>query len=190
MGGEVAALGRVEEGHPHEVAEAQHEAEAVGGDVHHGQHARLAPLAGQHVPALHAGREDDAVGDEAVVAVLLRDEGEVEEQPARQPRPHLAPGLDVDLTEKGESDARVEFASDVKVVGGASGVAASGELAHVRVWIVGLHAEATEVHVEGQGVCNQNVGAKQLHVVFREVSPDEEVGAVQVCSNGAGCQLY
>lgn len=126
--GEVAGLSGVEKGHPNDVAKRQHEAQAVGGDVHHGEQAGLHELALEDVVALHGGGEEDAVGKVAVGAVLLCAEGEVEDDPAGQTGAHLQPGFEVDLAEEREGDAGVQFAADVDVVDEAAGVAADGQL--------------------------------------------------------------
>lgn len=107
VGGGVAALGGVQERNPGEIAEGEHEAQSVGGNVHPGRDAGSVVLAAEHIVGLNGRREDNAVGDVAVVAVLLGDEGQIQQDPPSQTGTDFAPGLDVDFPKKWQSDAGV-----------------------------------------------------------------------------------
>lgn len=113
--GEVAGLKAVGEGQPDEVAEGEHEAEAVGGDVHLGGDGWFHVEGIGDVEGLEGGDDEDAVGDGGVSGVLLGDEGEVQDDPAGEARAHLVEGLDVDGLPK-EAELRVEFPPDEEVV--------------------------------------------------------------------------
>ena len=63
---QVAGLQRVREGHPGQVAEGQHEAEAVGGDVHGGQDGGLVPQRVRHVQPVEGAHERHGRADAPV----------------------------------------------------------------------------------------------------------------------------
>jgi hypothetical protein len=175
--GEIARLQTVDERHPSEVAEGEHEPEAIGGDVHGGQHGGFHVEGVEDVEGLEEGDENDRVGDVAVGLVLVRDECDVEEDPAEESRAQLAENFDVDLPEDGEGDARVELAADEPVVEHVAGVAAGGELAHL--FVAGLDAEAADVDEGREGEGDEHVGGDDLGVVVPDVGPDWEVGALR-----------
>lgn len=77
VGSKVAGLQAVGEGHPDEVAEGEHEAEAIAYDVDGCEHGGLHVVAVEDVEGLGEGNEDDGVGNLAEVAVLLHDECKV-----------------------------------------------------------------------------------------------------------------
>ena len=104
VGGKVAALGGVQERNPDEMAEGEHEAHAISGDVHHGQDAGSVVLAAEHIVGLNGHCEDNAVGDVAVAAVLLDDEGQIQQNPSGQTGTDFAPSLDVDFSEEWKGD--------------------------------------------------------------------------------------
>lgn len=68
--GEVAGLEVVDEGHPDEVSEGKHEAEAVHDDVHGGQKRGLHVKTVQDIEGLEDGDQDYRVGDVAIFPVL------------------------------------------------------------------------------------------------------------------------
>lgn len=113
----------------------------------------------------------------AVCLVLVRDECDVQEDPAEKPRAQLAEDFDVDFAEDGEGDAGVELAPDEPVVQHIAGVAAGGELALVGV--AGLDAEATYVDEGREGEGDEHVGGDDLGVVVPDVGPDWEVGSLR-----------
>ena len=114
--GEVAGLEGVDEGEPDEIAEGEHEAEAIGGDVDGGEHGGFHIEGVEDVKSLEGREEEDGVGDGVVGFVLVGDVGEVEEDPAEHAGAELAEDFDVEEAEEGEVDARVEFAADKPVV--------------------------------------------------------------------------
>ncbi|KFZ06227.1 hypothetical protein V501_07613 [Pseudogymnoascus sp. VKM F-4519 (FW-2642)] len=175
--GEVARLQTVDEGDPSEVAEGEHESEAVGGDVHGSEHGGFHVEGVEDVEGLEEGDEDDGVGDVAVGLVLVRDEGDVEDDPAEESWAQLAEDFDVDFAEDGEGDARVQFPTDEPVVEHVAGVAAGGELAHV--FVAGLDAETADVDEGREGEGDEYVGGDDLGVVVPDVGPDWEVGALR-----------
>lgn len=185
--GQVAGLRGVKEGQPGDIAKSKHEAQAVGSNVHHGQDTRLHVLAFEHVVSLHSCREQDAVGNKTIVAVLLGNVGAVEQDPARQAGAHLEEGLDIDLAEKGPRDARVELTADVEVVDHVASVATLGKLAQFGV--AGLDREALCVDPNGDGVSQEDVGCQQLQVVIGHELPNNKVGALEVRSESAGNEL-
>jgi hypothetical protein len=65
---------------------------------------------------LYGCREDDAIRDVAIVAILLGYKGEIKQDPPGQTRADFAPGLDVDFTEEWQCDAGVKFTADEEVV--------------------------------------------------------------------------
>lgn len=107
MGGEEAGLQGVHERYPDQVAKAQHETEAVGSDIHGCENCRLVPEPVEHVPELKGVDENHAIGDAAMYAMLLNEEGKVQERPQDQARAELAEGFEVEGV-----DARVERTAD------------------------------------------------------------------------------
>ena len=91
--GQVPALRRVQEGHPGDVSKGEHEPQPIRGNVHHPEQARLGILSLQDIVHLHRCDEQNAVGKGSVVAVLLRDKGQVEKSPSRQAGSHFKPRL-------------------------------------------------------------------------------------------------
>ena len=180
--GEVAGLLRVQERHPDKIAESKHEAEAVGGNVDGGQDGGLHDVGVEDVESLDDGDEDDAVGDEAVQAVLLGDEGAVDNDPAEQAGPELHELLDVNLSDQGEGDAWVELAANVPVVDDVARVAACRQLTELGV--ARLDAEAANVDKGAKGVGDQDIGRQDLDVVVGDESPDRELGALRIGPSG------
>lgn len=185
--GEVAALRRVNEGNPDNIAESKHEAETVGDDIHHAENTSLGILALEDVVALDSRDENHTVGNVAVVAVLLGDKGEIQQKPASQTGAHLQPSLDVNLSKDGEVDAGVELAANIKVINQVSGVAALGKL--TKLAVASLDREASSINVNGNSPGKDNVGGEELQVVFVHPSPDDEIGAVDVSADSASCDL-
>lgn len=133
------------------------------------------------------GDQDDGVGNSAKVAILLRDKGEIDDDPAEHTRAELAPRLDVDLTEDGEGDTRVQLATNEPVVEQVAGAAASGKLASVGVaWV--LDAERTNIAESGQKVGDEDVGGDDANKVVSDERPDREVGAMGDSASGESSQ--
>ncbi len=86
--GQVPALRRVQEGHPHDIPKRQHETQPVRLEVHHAHNPLLCILPLEYVVRLHRRDEYNTVGKEAVSAVLLGYKSRVQQDPSRQPRPH------------------------------------------------------------------------------------------------------
>lgn len=181
--GEISGLKGVDEGQPDEVAKGEHEAEAVGGDVNGRQHRRFHIEGVEDVEGLKGDDEEHAVADEAVESVLVREEGEVEEDPAEHAGPEFHEGFDVDGAREGEGDAGVEFAPDEPVVDEVAAVTAGGEFAVVAVRR--LDGEAGDVDVGCQGVGDDEVCGQDGDVVVPEEGPEREIGALEDRS-GAG----
>lgn len=156
MSGQVAGLSRVHEGHPDNVAEAEHESEAVGGDVHGCQNGRLHVDAIENVKGLNGGDEEDRIGHVAEGAVLLGDKGAIEDDPAEKTGAHLHELLDVDFANEGESNAGVQFATNVEIVDERASGAAGCQLAHLLV--AGLDLEAADVDEDGEREGEEDVG--------------------------------
>jgi hypothetical protein len=70
--GEISALQGVHERDPTQIAEAEHEAEAVGGDVHGGENRRLVDETVDRVPGLEYVDQDHAVGYATEARPLMR----------------------------------------------------------------------------------------------------------------------
>ena len=62
VGGEVAGLEGIDKGEPDEVAEGEHEAEAVGGDIDGGEHGGLHVEGVEDVDGLEEGEQEERVG--------------------------------------------------------------------------------------------------------------------------------
>ena len=181
--GEVAGLHAVGEGDPGKVAEGEHHAETVGDQVDGGQDGGLHVQCVEGVDGLGGGDQDDRVGDTAVVAVLLHDEGQVHDDPAEHAGAQLTPGLDVDLAEDGQHDTGVQLATDEPVVEDIAGVAACSKLAHLRVLGV-LDAEGANINVGGQDVGDEYVGGDNANVVVGDEGPDGPVGTIHDGASG------
>ena len=156
---EEARLQRVHEGHPGEVADGEHEAEAVRGDVHSRQNRRLRACVSagagvvdyervylvvervHDVEDLEAGGEPHRVGDHFQATAtdsLLADHADVDEEPKNEAGPELVERLEV----KG-ADRRVELPANEELENPMSHSASS--LLTVRTHIVdGIAAVASE----------------------------------------------
>jgi hypothetical protein len=179
--GEIACLDRVGEGYPDEVAKGKHHAEAVGNDVDRGQNRGLHVQCVKCVNSLRDGDEDNAISDPAKVPVLLHDESEVHDDPAQHAGTELTPRLDVDFTDDGQVDARVQLPTDEPVVQHVAGVAAGCEFT-LRGVLGVLDIERGNVAVGGQEVGDEDVGSQNADVVVCDEGPNWEVGAVGDCS--------
>lgn len=177
----ILGLQAVEEGHPDEIAKGKHAAEAVGGDVHGGEDSGLHEYAVEHVKSLHDGNEDNAVSDEAIGAVLLGDEGAVEEDITEHAGTQLHEFLDVDLADEGQGHAGVQLATDKPVVYNVPGVTSSRKLA--KLLVARLDGEGTNVYECGERIGYEDVGGEKLDVVVGDEGPDWEIGALL---DGAG----
>lgn len=175
--GQVASLLRVHERHPDEVTERKHHAETVRGNVHCRQNGGLKPPRVDNVQSLHNGDADDAVGNVAVVAVLLGAPRAVEDNPPHHAGAELAPLLEIDFADKGDDDAGVELAADEPVIEKVSRMTTGGQLAVLLV--AGLDAEAANVDKGRNAVRNHDAGGKKLQVVFADEDPDRKVGALR-----------
>jgi hypothetical protein len=185
--GEIATLGGVEEGDPDDVAKRKHEAQAVGDNVHHAENARLRILSLQNIVALDGGDEQDAVRDVTVIAVLLGDKGQVEQDPASQARTHFQPCLDVNLAKEGEGDTGVEFPAYVVVVDEVARVSAASQLSQLAV--ARLDAEAADVDPGSDNVGKEDAACQELEVVVADEGPDNEVRAIDVRADRTCSQL-
>jgi len=183
---EVAGLNRVGEGHPDEVAEGQHEAEAVVDDVDRGQDGGLHPQRVKDVDSLGDGDDEHRVSHVAVRLVLLGHESQVKDEPAEHTGPELHPSLDVHLAGKRQSDTRVQLATNEPVVDDISTVAARSELAQFLV--AALDLERAHVDVDGEQERDKQVGRDQTDVVPVDERPDGEVGALGKSAGGADGQ--
>jgi hypothetical protein len=179
----VTRLDGVCEGHPYEITERQHHTEAVLDDVHGGQNGGFHEQRIERVHCLGNGNQDDGVSDTAKVAVLLHDEGNIDDDPAEHARAQLAPRLDVDYAEDGERDARVEFAANEPVVQHVAGAATSSKFPVVGVAGV-LDAEGADIAESSEEVGDQNVGGNDANKVVGNKSPDRELGTVGNGSSG------
>mmetsp|Transcript_8209 Transcript_8209/g.29984 ORF Transcript_8209/g.29984 Transcript_8209/m.29984 type:complete len:364 (-) Transcript_8209:421-1512(-) len=121
---DVSRLERVRERHPHEVAEREHESEAVRGDVHGRENGGLEPQRVEDVYPLERAHERHRGGDASGVQELLMREPEVEEEPTDQARGELAKDFQV---ESAAQKTRVQLSPDEKVVQRVPAVAALGE---------------------------------------------------------------
>ena len=184
VGGEVAGLDGVGEGHPDDVTKGKHHTKTVGNKVDGGEDGRLHVQAIEHVDGLGKGDEEDRVGDPAKVAVLLGDEGEIEDDPTQQARTYLAPCFDIDLAEDGEVDTGVQFTADEPVVQHVPGVATGGEFTHPGVFGV-FYAEGGDVDVDGENVGDEDVGCEQADEVVGDEGPNTEVCTF---NNGPGAE--
>lgn len=98
---QISGLNGVGEWYPHEITKRQHHTEAVLDDVHGSQDGGFHVERVERVDCLSDGDKYDGVRDAAKVAVLLHNEGEIDDDPAEHTRAKLAPRLNVDLTEDG-----------------------------------------------------------------------------------------
>ena len=113
---------------------------------------------------MEGGEEDNGVGQSAMGGVLMRAEGEVEQDPAQQARAHFAEDFDIkNLVKEGESDTRVELSSNKEVVEDVARVAARGKLpmCRVRATTVG-DRERPEVDEEGDEGGDEKIGGDDL----------------------------
>ena len=182
--GEVTGLETVCEGNPDQVAERQHHSKTISDEVDGSQDGGLHVQGVECVDSLGGGDQDDRVGDTAVVAVLLHDEGKVHDDPAKHTGAQLTPRLDVDLTEDRKYNTGVQLAADEPVVEDVAGVATSCKLAHARVLGV-LDAEGADIDVGSQEVGDQDVGGQDTDVVVGDEGPYLPVGTIH---NGASAQ--
>ncbi|KAI3481015.1 hypothetical protein L1887_56841 [Cichorium endivia] len=170
--GEVARLEAVDEGDPYEVADGEHESEAVGGDVHGGEDGRLHEEGVGDVPEVESADEGHGVGDAtAQLDVLVAGAADVENGPEDEARTELVERLDVE-----RADARVELASDEPVVEHVARVAAEGEQLTV--------GERDEVAVDRLGERVEEGGRDEAGPVL--VEDGEGVGALDEDPGGGG----
>tara|TARA_R110002003_G_scaffold214_21_gene16146 strand:- start:10969 stop:11331 length:363 start_codon:yes stop_codon:yes gene_type:complete len=116
---------------------------------------------------------------------LLHDEGDINNDPAEHAGAQLAPGFDVNFTEDGQGNARVQFAANEPVVQHIAGAATSGELATIRVVGV-LDAEGANIAEGGKEVGDENVGGENANIVIGDEGPDGKLGAM--CDGSSGEQ--
>lgn len=167
----------VGEGHPDEVAEGKHHAEAVGDQVDGGEDGGFHVQGVEGVDGLSNGDEDDGVGDAAKIAVLLHDEGEIHDDPTKHARSEFAEGLDVDFTEDGQGDAGVQLTANEPVVQNVTGVATSSEFTLVGVLGV-LDAEGGDITIGSKEVGDQNVASQDADKIVADEGPDREFRAM------------
>lgn len=182
MHSQVPGLQGVDEGHPDNVTKGKHHSETVSCDVHGGQDGWLVPPRVKDVDGLDQSDADGAVGNVAVVAVLLRTPGAVEDDPTHHARSELQPLLEVDLANQGDDNPGVQLAANEPVVQHVARVPSRGELAVLLV--SRLDAEAPDVDKGGHGVREDGVGGQDLDEVVRDEGPDGELGALGCGSGG------
>lgn len=68
-------------------------------------------------------------------------------------------------------------------------MAASREFTHILVRVICVNTEALDVNENGEHGRNEDVSGQQLDIVVRDVGPDNEVSALQVCTNGTDGQM-
>ncbi len=108
----VTRLKRVCKGHPGEVAECKHEAEAVRGDIHSGEDSRLTPEGIDKIVEVEENDENHRVVELVVGALeLLGKHGHVEHAPEDQTGAKLAHILEIK-----EADARIQAAAHPEIV--------------------------------------------------------------------------
>ena len=182
--GEVPRLETVCERNPDKVAKGKHHAKPISDEIDGRKDRRFHIQGIEGVNGLSCGDKNDRVSDTAVVAILLHDESKVHDDPAQHTRAQLAPGFDVNLTENGKHNTRVQLAADEPVIENIARVATRSQLAHVGVLGV-LDAEGTDVDISSQEIGNQNVSGEDANVVVGNERPDSPVGAIY---NGSSAQ--
>lgn len=170
----------VRERHPNEIAERKHQAKAVADDVDGGQHRGLHVVAIEHIESLGECDEYDGVCNFSEVPILLHNEGQIKNHPAKHTRANFSPSLDVDLTEDRKRNARVQLTADEPVVQDVAAVATSCKLAHAGVLGM-LDGEGGHVDVGSQGVRGQDVGCEKSKVVLRDEGPNAEFSTLDNC---------
>lgn len=175
--GEVPGLLGIDKGNPDEVTKGQHHTEAIRGDVHGCEDGGFKHPRVDDIESLDDGDADDTVCDVAKVTVLLSAEGAVENDPAHHTRTQLAPFLDVDFTNEGNGNARVQFTANEPIVEQVPGVAARSKLAVLRV--ASLDTETAHIHKGGKTVGNDDAGSQELDIVFADEDPDRKVGSLR-----------
>ncbi|KAI6772752.1 hypothetical protein HG530_003710 [Fusarium avenaceum] len=113
---------------------------------------------------LDSGDEDGTIGHITIVAILLGAPGAVHDDPAHHSRSKFQELLEVNLTDKRDLNARVEFATDKPIVQHVARVASSSELAVLLV--SRLDAEAANVDEGGYEVGVDDVGGQDLNEVL------------------------
>ena len=118
--------------------------------------------------------QDDGVGNAAKVAVLLRDEGKVDNDPAQHAGTKFTPSLDVDFAEERKHDARVQLTANEPIVEQVTSAATGGKLTVVRVLGV-LYAERADVTEGSEEVRDQDVGGHDTDKVVGDECPNNEI---------------
>lgn len=143
----VAGLQTVDEGHPDEVSNREHETEAVGGNVHSGEDGRLHEERIGNVPEVEGANENHAVRHTAVqLNILMAGAANVEDGPQDETGSELVERFDVEA-----ADAGVEFTADEPVVEDVARVSAESEqLAFAKRAEVAVHSLGERVEERGR----------------------------------------
>jgi hypothetical protein len=117
---------------------------------------------------------------------LLGDESKIKHDPAEHTRAELHPALEVNLADKRNRDAWVEFTTDKPVIDDVARMTACSELALVD--IARLDSERLDVDESGKTVRDEDVASEQLEVISIDELPDLEVRATDESSCGTSHQ--
>ncbi|KAI7001191.1 Delta(14)-sterol [Hortaea werneckii] len=187
MNREVSGLEAVDERDPDEIAEGEHQAETVVGEVDSGEDGRLVVEGIHDVEGLEDGDDEDRVGDVAVRFVLMSHESQIENDPTEQAGTKFHEGLDVDFSvEQRDRNARVQFTSDEPVIQHVARMTTGSKL--TKLLVARLYLEGTDVDVCGEREGDQEVRGHQLEVIAVDECPDLEVWAKRPSPGGADAQ--
>ena len=119
----------------------------------------------------------------AVALVLLRNEGQIEHDPAKHSGSQFHEALDIDLTQVRQMNAWVELSANEPVVDDIARHSSSCKL--TLLLVVRLDFERLDVNVDREYIGNDDVASQELDVVAVDESPDGKVGALHPSTSGA-----